>query len=286
MRDRTIDECKGMLDLELNRRVRCRYADGILPTGTPRVFCTNHTITDFFPPQYVLPAHKWAIDRRLTWLKVVKDLRLHRPHQPENDEYHHFREKEALIREEYYAPAGRPSLGTASSGRIPGGRNQFEPSSQSSAASDRSHVMLPIRHRSSQKALLALEDRPQQRLAIKNRPQTPPAPIAKAPEACLSSGEQRLLRFVRQFHVQFDRLCLKHNPSVKLARTLYGLQQHWARKHLPPLTDLRVKHRLRSKKPATPAAETMDPDCAFLSSQDAESRSFFTWCHPQTIVGV
>ena len=133
MRDRTIDECKGMLDLELNRGVRCRYADGILPTGTPRVFCTNHTITDFFPPQYVLPAHKWAIDRRLTWLKVVKDLRLHRPHQPENDEYHHFREEEALIREEYYAAersrqqAAQVLALLPAQVESPGGRNQFEP---------------------------------------------------------------------------------------------------------------------------------------------------------------
>ena len=141
-------------------------------------------------------------------------MRLHRPHQPENDEHHHFREEEALIREEYYAaersrqqaaqvlalPAQVESRGDETSLSL-SPRFQCLPSSQSSAASDRSHVMLPIRHRSSQKALLALEDRPQQRLAIKDRPQTSPAPIAGAPETCLSSGEQRLLRFVRQFHV-------------------------------------------------------------------------------------
>lgn len=75
MHDRGIDECKGLLDVEESRVVKCRYEDGYLPAGTPRIFSTNHTKAEFFPRDYLLLDHQFAIDRRHVWVEVAACIR-------------------------------------------------------------------------------------------------------------------------------------------------------------------------------------------------------------------
>ena len=72
MRHKSIDECKALFDMDWSRVVKCRYENGLLPEGTPRIFSTNHTRALFFPRDYNLAEHQHPINRRMLWLHVTR----------------------------------------------------------------------------------------------------------------------------------------------------------------------------------------------------------------------
>ena len=81
MRHKGIDECKALFDMDWSRVVRCRYENGLLPEGTPRIFSTNHTRALFFPQDYNLAEHQHPIDRRMLWLRVTRCIRDGKVHE-------------------------------------------------------------------------------------------------------------------------------------------------------------------------------------------------------------
>ena len=72
MKHKSIDECKALFDMDWSRIVKCRYENGVLPEGTPRIFSTNHTRALFFPRDYNLAEHQHPINRRMLWLEVTR----------------------------------------------------------------------------------------------------------------------------------------------------------------------------------------------------------------------
>ena len=81
MRHKGIDECKALFDMDWSRVVRCRYENGLLPEGTPRIFSTNHTRALFFPRDYNLAEHQHPINRRMLWLRVTRCIRDGKDHE-------------------------------------------------------------------------------------------------------------------------------------------------------------------------------------------------------------
>ena len=79
-----VDLCKGLVDLEHDRSIRCRHVDGMIPAGTPRVYATNHSWESFWPR--LDQEHRHAIQRRVEWVTVAEDLRLQGPEEPLDDE--------------------------------------------------------------------------------------------------------------------------------------------------------------------------------------------------------
>ena len=71
----TIDEAKGLVDIEYSRDVQCRNRDGAIPAGTPRIFTTNWTWDAFWPRAALGAEHRDAVERRATWVSVEADLR-------------------------------------------------------------------------------------------------------------------------------------------------------------------------------------------------------------------
>ena len=74
--DRDIDDAKALVDVKKQRDVSCRNRDGTIPQGTARIFTTNWSWWDFWPPAVALPAHAAPIGRRVEWAEVTKDLRV------------------------------------------------------------------------------------------------------------------------------------------------------------------------------------------------------------------
>ena len=72
---RSIDDVKGLIDLEENRDVDCRNKDGHIPMETPRAFLTNWPWEQFWPRE-ALGSHATPVTRRVLWIDVKKDLRL------------------------------------------------------------------------------------------------------------------------------------------------------------------------------------------------------------------
>ena len=73
--DRHIDDVKGLLDLAKTRDVGCRNKDGAIPMRTPRIITTNWSWETFWPQAMFLKEHRAAIQRRVIWVPVTKDLR-------------------------------------------------------------------------------------------------------------------------------------------------------------------------------------------------------------------
>ena len=72
--NRSIDDVKGLVDLEENRDVDCRNKDGHIPMETPRAFLTNWPWEQFWPRE-ALGSHAKPVTRRVLWIDVNKDLR-------------------------------------------------------------------------------------------------------------------------------------------------------------------------------------------------------------------
>ena len=70
-----IDEAKALLDVEQSRAVKCRYEDGMLPAGAPRIYSTNHQRISFYPRDYTTTEHKYPIDRRVLWIEVTRCIK-------------------------------------------------------------------------------------------------------------------------------------------------------------------------------------------------------------------
>ena len=68
-----VDEMKCVTDLEHTRSIRCPNQDGMIPSGTPRIFSTNHSKMHFFG--MVSAEHQTAIDRRHLWSSLTSDCR-------------------------------------------------------------------------------------------------------------------------------------------------------------------------------------------------------------------
>ena len=73
--ERTIDDVKGMVDLEEGRDVSCRNKDGFIPAEVPRIISTNWPWEQFWPRE-ALGSHAVPVTRRVLWVEVTKDLRL------------------------------------------------------------------------------------------------------------------------------------------------------------------------------------------------------------------
>ena len=72
---RSIDDVKGLLDLEEGRDIDCRNRDGFIPMETPRAFLTNWPWEQFWPRE-ALGSQAKPVTRRILWVAVEKDLRL------------------------------------------------------------------------------------------------------------------------------------------------------------------------------------------------------------------
>ena len=70
-----IDEAKALLDVEQSRAVKCRYEDGMLPAGAPRIYSTNHQRISFYPRDYTTTEHQYPIDRRVLWIEVTRCIK-------------------------------------------------------------------------------------------------------------------------------------------------------------------------------------------------------------------
>jgi hypothetical protein len=75
LRERCVDDAKAILDVAKSRDVVCRNKDGRIPQATPRIFSTNWSWDQFFPPDAGKADHEFAIRRRSLWVSVDKDLR-------------------------------------------------------------------------------------------------------------------------------------------------------------------------------------------------------------------
>ena len=73
--DRHIDDVKGLLDLAKTRDVGCWNKGGAIPMRAPRIITTNWSWETFWPQAMFLKEHRAAIQRRVIWVPVTKDLR-------------------------------------------------------------------------------------------------------------------------------------------------------------------------------------------------------------------
>ena len=69
-----VDLCKGLVDLEHDRSIRCRNVAALIPASTPRVYATNHAWESFWPR--LDREHRHAIQRHAEWVTAAEDLRL------------------------------------------------------------------------------------------------------------------------------------------------------------------------------------------------------------------
>ena len=74
-RDRSIDDVKGVIDLEHQRDVGCRNKDGAIPKRTPRIITTNHPRNAFWPIETFTKEHAKPVGRRILWVEIKGDLR-------------------------------------------------------------------------------------------------------------------------------------------------------------------------------------------------------------------
>lgn len=75
MADRRIDDVKAFIDLEKGRDVSCRNRDGHIPKGMLRIMSTNWPKAAFFPKEASHVEHADAIERRVLWIDVKRDIR-------------------------------------------------------------------------------------------------------------------------------------------------------------------------------------------------------------------
>lgn len=71
----SIDDFKGIVDVEKGRDVACRHKDGTIPAGTPRIFSTNWPREQMLPREALGGFHGGAVCRRMLWVDVKADLR-------------------------------------------------------------------------------------------------------------------------------------------------------------------------------------------------------------------
>jgi hypothetical protein len=69
-----VDTAKALLDVENDREVVCRFTNGFLPAGVPRVFTTNAGSPQVFLPPPRNDADWEALMRRVTFLRVSERL--------------------------------------------------------------------------------------------------------------------------------------------------------------------------------------------------------------------
>ena len=74
--DRSIDDCKALVDVKKGRDIKCRNKDGVLPKQLPRILSTNWPWDLFWPKEAQLVQHATAVNRRVFWVHVAKDIRL------------------------------------------------------------------------------------------------------------------------------------------------------------------------------------------------------------------
>ena len=74
----SVDDCKSWLDNTVCRFAACRHSDGMLPPGM-RCFTTNWDKAGFLPHEANHLEHANAINRRMWWVSVSKDLRKGQP---------------------------------------------------------------------------------------------------------------------------------------------------------------------------------------------------------------
>ena len=70
-----VDDLKGLLYPKKGADVACRNKDGFIPRGVPRIFSTNWSWDEFWPPAASKRKHAGAIDRRVVWVDVTHDIR-------------------------------------------------------------------------------------------------------------------------------------------------------------------------------------------------------------------
>ena len=76
LRERSIDDCKALVDVgQFGRDIQCRHRDGRLPSSTVRIFSSNWSWAQFWPPEINLELHAEAISRRVLWVQLDKDIR-------------------------------------------------------------------------------------------------------------------------------------------------------------------------------------------------------------------
>ena len=73
--DLAVDDAKALVYLAKPCDVSCRHADGHIPKGTPRAYSTNWTWGQFWPRQAYSMEHKVAVERRVLWINIGKDVR-------------------------------------------------------------------------------------------------------------------------------------------------------------------------------------------------------------------
>ena len=78
------DEIKKAFDLEHTRRVRCRNINATVPSGCPRIFCTNATKERFFP-RSMSTFDTNGIGRRHLFQNVIADVRMLPPPAPDQN---------------------------------------------------------------------------------------------------------------------------------------------------------------------------------------------------------
>lgn len=68
-------QVKKLYDLEKTRRVKCRHFNGTIPSGCPRIFCTNSGIQEYYPAM-TNKHDRTGIMRRQLFQVVLHDTRL------------------------------------------------------------------------------------------------------------------------------------------------------------------------------------------------------------------
>lgn len=86
LREQDIDDTKALLDLKKDRDIKCRNKDGVIPSLTARILCTNWEYTSFWPGEARLPEHKTPIERRHGWVPVQRDLRIIASEHPADED--------------------------------------------------------------------------------------------------------------------------------------------------------------------------------------------------------
>jgi len=74
-RDHSPNDCKSWCDLKKQRFTQARNSNGRIPQGTPRIFTTNYSWQEFWPPGLLAPDQIESIQRRVLWLSCSSDLR-------------------------------------------------------------------------------------------------------------------------------------------------------------------------------------------------------------------
>ena len=78
-----VDAVKALLDHKHRSEIRGpKYRCAIKPAGLTVIFCTNHSMRSFLPPQAFDPAHEVGVMRRLTIVPVMSPLAKHPPPRP------------------------------------------------------------------------------------------------------------------------------------------------------------------------------------------------------------